>query len=326
MHRFTFWLGLVGGQLLCLSARSQFVPADVPLNNLVAERVYNLGAPQLKSIDDVTNPPAATPFITDIDASVELNYTYSREWYQVATPGGGYVSPDIVTKYNIYNVAPSVFFVIRSNLMVTAGFDYIHDQVSVDGSDTEAVDGYTPFISADEELLHLLPHVDKARNALFLGGNFAYTRAVASMSGPFTANLGYNIYSFGPSLVYIRSLVDWKDGTPGRVSFTVNPAYNYEYAEAPYGLERTGYSTVLGRVDFGITPNLYLNLAGTWVHRDSIGSNGSYSDYAYFGGGLAAKLLNQSNHLVLLRLSYNYEAFIKQFDSHEVSAQVEFHF
>jgi hypothetical protein len=325
MQRIIFCLVLVAGNLLGICARSQFVPAGTPLNNLITERVYNLEPPALKSFSSDTNAKAV-PLITASDASLEFDYMYSRQWYRFVTPGGGYVTPDIISKVNSYNVAPSLFFVVHSNLLVTAGFDYLHEQISEDGHDIQTFDDYTPFLCVDGELLHFLPHVDTTRNALFLGGNFAYTRAISSMNDPLAVGIGYNAYNFGPSLVYIRSLVEWKDGTPGRVSLTFNPAYNYDYSKSSFNLERISFVTVLGRVDYGITPNLYLNMAATWVHRDSIGFDGLHTDYAYFGGGLAAKLSNQSNHLVLFRLSYNYEAFLKQFEAHEVSAQVEFHF
>jgi hypothetical protein len=256
---------------------------------------------------------------------LELDYLYTRQWFQVLTPGGGYTSKAIA-KFNGYAVTPSLFFVVRSNLFVTAGFSYMHQDVSANFPAGPAYDNYSPFICADEELLHFLPHVDTARNSLFLGGDFSYTRSIGS-DGVFDKNsLAGNDYSFGPTLVYIRSLVDWSDGTPGRAAFTLNPAYTYNYMQSATSLGRSGVVTVLGRVDYGLTRNLYLNVFATWLHQHQIGVASSDNDLAFFGGGLAAKLINRSNHLVLFRLGYSYEAFMKQTESHEISAQVEFHF
>ena len=327
MQRAAFCLVLLTAGLLDFCARSQIVPVITPLNNLITERVYNLEPPELKSLSSNTNASAATPFITDSDTALEFDYIYTRQWFQLSTPGGGYTAPEMITKINGYNTVPSFFFVIRSNLLVTAGFDYLHEDISTIGSTTsQTFDDYTPFIYADEELLHFLPQVDTTRNSLLLGGNFSYTRSVSSVDAPAPINLDYNDYIFGPSLVYIRSLADWSDGTPGRVSIALNPAYTYYYNQTPLGLERSGNFSLLGRVDTGLTRNVYLDVSAAWVHNIYAEHAGPDQDWAFFGVGLTAKLLNQSNHLLLFRLAYSYEAFLTHAEIHEISAQLEYHF
>ncbi|HTB83663.1 MAG TPA: hypothetical protein VK742_08415 [Candidatus Sulfotelmatobacter sp.] len=328
MQRAAFCLVLLTAGLLGFCARAQIVPVSTPLNNLITERVYDLQPPRLKNLSSDTNASAAMPFITASDVSLEFDYIYARQWFQMTTPGGGYTAPEMITKINGYNTVPSVLFVIRSNLLVTAGFDYLHEDISTIGSTTsQTFDDYTPFVYADEELLHFLPRVDTTRNSLLLGGNFSYTRSVSSVDAPGAATgLGYNDYVFGPSLVYIRSLVDWPDGAPGRVSFTLNPAYTYYYYQTPLGLERSGNFSLLGRMDAGLTRNVYLDISATWVHNIYAEHAGPDRDWAFFGAGLTAKLLNQSNHLLLFRLAYSYEAFLTRAEIHEISAQVEYHF
>ena len=297
------------------------------LDSIISSKTYNLGERKLKSVGFPTNQ--LTEVTTDHAVAVEYTYGYFRARTLVAQPFP-FPPESALTTADQHTVMPSLYWELTPNLPVTAGFSYSHSEQDVPGSGSVHADTYTPFISAHEELLHFFSGFDTRRTALYFGGNFSYSRTEYNFGD--NGNNSSDTFDITPSFIFIRSLTDWQDGTPGRFNLTLSPAFGYSYlvVNGPVGsISRRGMISVLGRLDYGLTRNFYLNASATWLHdaneAPSSDFNG-YHDWALFGAGFTWKFLQTDSNFWLLKLNYGYMAFYPDVDSHNVSARVEWHF
>jgi hypothetical protein len=297
------------------------------LDNIISAKVYNLGERKLKSAGNFTNQ--STSLISDHAAAVEYGYGYTRERGHYLLNG---LPSSVVATTDQHIVTPSLYWEFSPNFPVTVGFSYSRLErhrldLPIPGSAGTIIDQYTPFISAHAELLHFFSGLDTQRTALFFGGNFSYTRADFYVTH---FVLSSDTYDITPSFIFIHSLLDWSDGTPGHLSVTLSPAYDYAYTDyhspVSHSSIRHGMVTVLGRLDYGLTQNFYLNAAATWLHDANEAPANGFYDWAVFGAGLTWRVAQTDSSAWLLKISYAYQAFYPETDTHSVSARVEWHF
>jgi hypothetical protein len=274
--------------------------ADLSLGNLITRST-------LSPVAVPTTSAADTNGITLTDGDVSIEYSYHQD-----NIGSIRSSSDSVT--------PELYLEFSRHFSLTANFSYTH--TSFDSFRGLSIDSYGPAIAADVELLHWFGQTDTDRTALYFEGEANYTRSEYSF-GKGTMKLDY--HGFAPAFIFLHSLCDWQDGRPGRLNLTVSPGYSYNNVASD--LLRNGVVSVLGRLDYGLTPALSVNASATWLHLANTSWNyGMTDDWAVFGCGMIFNFSHNQSHAWLARIGYDYEAFISQFQSQQVTARLEFHF
>lgn len=299
------------------------------LQNILSSRVYHFNEPSICTIETGTNA-----FFSDMDVS--LDYVYQH------------VNSKLVAgeQSDSQTVFPGIYLAHAQNTSVTASFAYTH-QNSTQFDNPIHSDAYGTLLNFDQEVLNFFD-IDTAENSLTLEADFSYSRAkseyvfqsfapifpfpvppLMSLFPPDITDTTLNTYDFGPAIIYIHPLIQSENQKFVRLNLTVSPAFDYDIQYSSiFGNQGSHYGlfSALARLDYGFSSKCFLGIYGTWeryvAQSSAIGLPDLNPDWATLGGVFVFKPANRW----LLNVGYFYQAYNSGFDSHNVTAHLEYHF
>jgi hypothetical protein len=232
---------------------------------------------------------------------------------------------------NLNSVVPEFFLMNYAHLLsIDMAVAYTNlDQDNVGGGSTDTNVADVTVIPAIEVLQFLLKDPAAPRTTYLHAGVLMGYRHLDSDigSGPGSADLNIDAFLCGPNIVLKHTIPTAANSQLPLIDLYLSPAYIAQVGTGTASFHdnwnlSSGIVTVLGRVDYWISPQLALVTTAQWKHNANQELQplpNSHEDWGEFGASVRWAI----NKNVGLRFGYSYTGFNSDYDGHTAYLRIE---